>query len=106
MTSAAPLKSFLYTDDGLKPVFQNLKELKSVALNGLPKLSGSCFIAASCQRLSSVDLQQNNNIGDTEISALVQNCNEISHLNLFFCQKLTDVGLDSVAGFLLGRLVR
>ncbi|XP_065071357.1 F-box/LRR-repeat protein 2-like [Rhopilema esculentum] len=92
------------TDDGLKPVFQNLKKLKSVVLNGLPKLSGSCFTSASCQNLCSADLQQNYNIGDTEISALVQNCNKIRYLNLFSCQKLTDVGLDNVAGFLLGRL--
>lgn len=97
---------FLFTDKALGLAFKSLKKIENLKLISLGKVQGSCFKDLHAPNLYSVSLKYCENVDDSGISALVQNCQGIRSLNLFACSKLTDVGIEFVAGYLLGRLVK
>ena len=93
-------------DKGLELAFKNLKKIESLNLTGLGKISGSCFAQLFARNLHIANLKYCEGLDNNGISALVQNCQAIRSLNLFGCSKITDIGIEFIAGYLLGRLVR
>ena len=99
--------AFLHiSDKGLQLAFKNLRRIESLNLTGLGKIHGTCFAHLFARNLHSVVLKYCESLDDDGIAALVQNCQAIRLLNLFGCSKLTDTGIEFIAGYLLGRLVR
>ena len=93
-------------DKGLELAFKNLTKIQSLQLIGLGKIAGTCFQFLLSKSLHIVNLKYCENLIDDGIAALVQNCQAICSLNLFGCSKITDIGIEFIAGYLLGKLVR
>eukprot|EP00794_Sanderia_malayensis_P005409 gene5409-6085_t len=92
------------TDKGLGLLLNTQQNLNELSLKSLVNVTGKCFENFSSPNLWCVKLKGTGSIDCAGLSHLVQNCRNISHLNLGLCSKLDDTAIDCVAGFLLGKL--
>lgn len=63
---------------------------------------GICTIAAKCRDLREVYLRRRKSLGNVGLTALMKSCPNIVHLDLGFCNKITDQALEAIgaAGYL------
>jgi len=63
---------------------------------------GICTIAAKCRDLREVYLRRRKGLGNVGLTALMKSCPNIVHLDLGFCNKITDQALEAIgaAGYL------
>lgn len=57
---------------------------------------GICTIAAKCRDLREVYLRRRKGLGNVGLTALMQSCPNIVHLDLGFCNKITDQALEAI----------